>query len=120
MNIKLFFPVIMAFAAIGAGCTSSANITATNENTAANPNPTTTQAVAIKNFAFSPATLTIKTGTTVIWTNADSAAHDVTGNDLTSLTLNQGDTFEYTFDKAGTYDYICGLHPAMQGTIVVE
>ena len=77
-------------------------------------------AVSIENFAFNPASLTISAGTTVVWTNNDSAGHDVKSPDFTSPMMAKGQTYEYKFDKAGTYEYICGVHPAMKGTIVVK
>ncbi len=78
--------------------------------------------VAIQNFAFSPSTLNIKKGDTVIWTNMDSAPHTVTsdtGKELSSAKLSKGQTFSYTFDEEGTYAYHCAVHPMMKGTIVV-
>jgi amicyanin len=80
-----------------------------------------TDAVHIKNFAFSPATITVKAGSTVVWTNDDAIQHDVTfdGGGITSSVLNHSDTFSHTFPTAGTYHYICSIHPFMHGTVVV-
>jgi amicyanin len=79
--------------------------------------------VDIKEFAFGPQSITVKVGATVTWTNDDQDPHTVTsqaGNGpLKSQTLNNGDTFKYTFTKAGTYDYLCTIHPFMTGTVVV-
>ena len=77
--------------------------------------------VSISNFAFDPAALTITTGTTVTWTNNDTVAHNVIGDDGSwgSKSLAQNDTFSYTFATAGTYAYHCGVHPSMKGTITV-
>jgi plastocyanin len=78
--------------------------------------------VTIDNFAFSPATLTVSPGTQVTWTNEDDIPHSivVTNASVHSKPLDSNDTFSYRFDKAGTYAYICGLHPHMQGQIVVQ
>ena len=76
--------------------------------------------VVIENFTFNPSELQIKVGETVTWTNMDSAPHTVNSDLFNSDTLNNGDSFSFTFDKAGTYDYICGIHPAMKGKIVVK
>ena len=76
--------------------------------------------VEILNFEFSPATLTVKPGTTVVWTNTSPTPHTVTGDFADSGILQSGDTFEWTFTDAGTYDYICNLHPDMQAQIVVD
>jgi plastocyanin len=77
--------------------------------------------VTIANFAFSPDTLTVKVGTTVKWTNQDSATHNVTAEDnsFKSGDLNQGDSFSFTFTTAGTYAYRCGFHASMKATITV-
>ena len=76
----------------------------------------------IEGFAFSPGTIEIKVGTTVTWTNNDSAPHTVTSSDgmLDSGRLEQGATFSYTFDTAGSFDYFCEFHPNMTGTVVVS
>ena len=85
--------------------------------------PVTTNTVSIKNFAFDPAVITVKVGTTVTWTNADQDPHTVTSDGksgpLNSKPLNQGDTFQYTFTKAGTFSYLCTIHPFMTATVTV-
>ena len=81
-----------------------------------------TQEVKIVNFSFTPATITVSAGTTVKWTNQDSAAHTVTADDgsFDSGQLAQGATFSFTFTKAGTFSYKCGNHPTMLGKVVVQ
>lgn len=85
--------------------------------------PVTGDAVAIKNFAFAPATLKVKVGTTVTWTNQDTDAHTVTstgsGGPLRSAALNTHATYSYTFTKPGTYSYLCTIHPFMTATVEV-
>jgi amicyanin len=83
--------------------------------------PVATNAVVIANFAFSPATITVTAGSTVVWTNNDSVQHDITfdGGKIRSSVLNQNDTFSHTFPTAGTYHYICSIHPFMHGTVIV-
>jgi plastocyanin len=89
--------------------------------------------VTIKDFAFSPQTLTVKAGATVTWVNKDSTPHTVTSVDSSSLDasptglfdaqLSQGQTFTFTFDKTGTYNYECTIHKSMasmHATIVVQ
>ncbi|HEX8974624.1 MAG TPA: cupredoxin family copper-binding protein [Patescibacteria group bacterium] len=76
--------------------------------------------VTIKNFSFSPASLTIKAGTTVVWTNQDSVAHTVTFASFDSGNIAPGQTFKHTFTANGTFSYHCGIHPGMIGTIVVQ
>ena len=79
--------------------------------------------VTMEGIAFKPAEITINAGDTVTWTNEDSVGHDVTGDDFKSGAaggLGNGDTFEHTFDTAGTFDYVCTVHPGMEGTVKVE
>lgn len=75
-------------------------------------------------FQFSPATITVKVGTTVRWINATGVPHTSTSDvgstaRWDSLTINPQGTFSFTFSYAGTYHYHCAFHPTMQGTIVV-
>lgn len=79
-----------------------------------------TISVNIQDFAFSPATVTIKTGDAVKWTNSDSAPHTISASGFGSQNLNTGDSYSRTFAAAGTYDYICGIHPSMKGTVIVQ
>jgi len=79
--------------------------------------------VRIVDFAFEPATLTVPVGTTVIWRNT-GVQHTVltlTGSvRIASDVLEGGDAFSFTFAQSGTFPYVCGLHPDMEGTIVVR
>ena len=87
------------------------------------PQPQTSieaNSVAIKNFAFTPANLSVKQGTKVTWINDDSAAHKIKSDAFNSGDLNQGDKFEFTFSDKGSFDYSCSIHPSMTGKIVVE
>lgn len=80
-------------------------------------------AVSIDNFTFKPATLTVKAGTTITWTNRDDIPHGIASanNVFTrSKALDTDDSFSFTFTTPGTYQYFCYLHPHMTGTIVVE
>ena len=80
--------------------------------------------VVIDNFTFSPATLTVAAGTRVEWTNHDDIPHTVVSAVspplFRSKALDTDDSYSNVFDKPGTYSYFCGLHPHMQGTIVVK
>ena len=81
-------------------------------------------AVDISGFAFNPQTVEIAVGDTVTWTNNDSAAHTATqqpsGSGFQSGTLQPGDSFSFTFDTAGTYDYYCEFHSGMTGQVIVS
>jgi len=76
--------------------------------------------VIIKGFAFHPATITIAPGTTVTWINQDSDAHTIAIAGTESPRLSKADSWSYTFETAGTFDYVCGIHPYMKGQIVVQ
>lgn len=78
--------------------------------------------VHIDNFAFAPETLTIAPGTTVTWTNRDDIPHSIVESTglFHSEAFDTNGSYSYTFEKTGTYDYICGLHPHMMGKIVVK
>ena len=77
--------------------------------------------VIIDNFTFSPTPLTVKAGTTVTWVNHDDIPHSIVCPTLNvhSHPMDTDETFACKFDKAGTYDYLCGLHPHMHGQVVV-
>jgi plastocyanin len=77
--------------------------------------------VTIKNFAFSPATSSIHVGDTITWSNNDVAPHTATASDhsFDTGTINKGKSASHTFSKAGTFAYICSIHPSMHGTITV-
>jgi plastocyanin len=80
-------------------------------------------AVTIDNFSFTPATVTVKAGTTVTWTNKDDIPHGIgaTNNAFPkSKALDTDDSYSFTFTTPGTYQYFCYLHPKMVGSIVVE
>lgn len=78
--------------------------------------------VSIKSFKFATADINVNIGDTVVWTNEDSAAHTVESTDgtLESDELSKGDTYKFTFTKAGKYSYICGIHPSMKGSVTVQ
>src|SRR5260221_7080213 len=85
--------------------------------------PVAGNSVAITNFAFAPAALTVKAGTTVTWTNKNGDAHTVTsqgsGEPLQSAALSTGGTYSFTFTTPGTYTYLCTIHPFMTATVTV-
>jgi amicyanin len=101
-----------------AGMAMPPNAAASGANTST---PVATNAVTIANFKFSPPTITVTAGSMVVWTNNDSVQHDITfdGGKIRSSVLNQNDTFSHTFPTAGTYHYICSIHPFMHGTVIV-
>jgi plastocyanin len=73
-------------------------------------------------YQFSPASITISAGDTVTWTNKGSVpeGHDVKGSGFESGKLQTGQTYSHTFSSAGTFPYICSIHPFMKGTVTVQ
>jgi plastocyanin len=78
---------------------------------------------------YEPSPLRVKSGTSVTWTNNDSTLHTVTsglpeqgalGTLFDSNIIAPGKTFTYAFNKEGTFDYSCTLHPTMRGQVVVK
>jgi plastocyanin len=77
--------------------------------------------VKAEDFDFSKVSLSVKAGDTVEWTNAGSTEHTVKGTGFFSRAIDPGGKFSHRFDRAGTFHYICTLHPdAMRATIVVR
>jgi plastocyanin len=84
---------------------------------------TTGNAVTIKGFAFHPATLTVKVGTKVTFTNNDNTTHTTTATTnggFDSGNLSPGQSYTFTFTKKGTYPYDCTIHNFIKGTIIVQ
>ncbi len=132
--------LILAGSLVAAGCTKTETPTATDttlratptEQSAATPttNPATTAsdvltgtvAVTIQNFAFAPATIKVKKGTTVVWTNQDTVkhnAHSLTAGGPQGPLIGKGENYSFTFNQLGTFNYICQPHPNMKGSVEV-
>lgn len=120
---KIFFTVsALGILVLLGGCSYYQTQPQTKPATKSAPaeNKVAANSITIQNFAFSPAELKVKTGTIVIWINDDSTPHTIKSATFNSAALANGDKFEFKFDKAGTFDYTCGIHPSMQGKIIVE
>jgi plastocyanin len=134
----VFLATLVAIALVLAACGSSASSPAatsaptTAPTTAPAPSdaaPSTGgggggagNAVTIQNFAFNPSTIEVAVGTTVTWTNMDTASHTVTADDgsFDSKALATGATFQQTFSTAGTFTYHCSIHTSMKATVTVK
>jgi plastocyanin len=96
--------------------TAKANVVASHAIAAKN-------AIAIKDFAFQPATLTVVAGSKVVWTNRDEEPHLVVsagGQFPASPALDTDDSYAAVLTKPGIYTYFCSIHPHMVGKIVVK
>jgi plastocyanin len=78
--------------------------------------------IVMKNFDFSPMSLTVKAGTSVTWQNMDGEPHTVTSVDglFRSGALDQNDKYTFKFAKPGIYKYVCSIHPKMRAAIIVK
>lgn len=129
---------IVALVVIGSGAylatrnSSDTNSSAQNQTTNTTPSSTssssesstaTANTVEIKDMAFTPASITVKKGTTVTWTNKDGVEHDVVETDgktgPKSDLLANGKSYSFTYDTVGTFAYHCSVHPSMTGTVIV-
>ena len=81
----------------------------------------TVTTIELKTFMFSPSSVTIPVGTTVVWKNRDAEPHTVASVEgrFRSGALDENETFTFTFDSPGTYRYVCSIHPQMIGTVIV-
>jgi plastocyanin len=78
--------------------------------------------VKIDNFAFTPATITVKAGTQVTWINHDDIPHtvDSTEGKFKSAALDTDDKFQFRFTESGEYPFFCRMHPKMTGKVIVQ
>ena len=77
--------------------------------------------VKIDNFTFTPETVTVHVGDTVVWDNEDDIPHTVTEKNkaFRSVVLDTGDAFSFAFTTPGEVTYFCSLHAHMVGKIIV-
>ncbi|MBI4216161.1 MAG: cupredoxin domain-containing protein [Chloroflexi bacterium] len=106
--------------------TATVTATATPAPTAVTTPRPAEQALELRTFSFQPASVTVKVGTTLVWTNRDSTAHTVTStatptgvSSFDSGLLVPGQTFRLTVNQVGSYTYVCTIHPAMTGEVTV-
>jgi plastocyanin len=114
VSLSRLLPVLAALAALtAAGCGGSDPL---------DSDPVATTEVSLpKSYEFEPAVIEVEQGATVTWTNDDSFTHTIRfdGDDETAE-LEPGDTFERDFVEAGSFHYVCTLHPRdMEGEVRV-
>ena len=138
MNLKtLFTPVLIAMAlglsACGGGDDSDTSTVtepaeSSTEESGSNANAPApsgeaprAEKVEIADFAYDPDPVTVQVGGKVTWLNQDSAPHTATAEDgsFDTGTLEEGKLKSETFKQAGTYEYICQIHPDMHGVVEV-
>ena len=129
---------VLFLAACGGGTTATTSTPTATTPPTATPTPTSppsptptpkTTVVTVKivevneKYSFQPATLTIKSGTQVVWLNSTDAPHTVTSDTSgvfdSPSNITQNQTYKFTFTSAGTFPYHCNIHPYMKATITV-
>jgi len=111
-----FFVLFLLF-----GCAQNAPSNQNSTNPSQNPSTNSSNSIVkISNFSFQPKDLAVKSGTTVKWINEDSVPHSIKSDSFNSQTLSNGQSFEFTFNNTGTFNYSCSIHPSMTGTITVQ
>jgi plastocyanin len=82
--------------------------------------PTSTPVVATGDFYFRPSPIEVRVDEEITWENVGETIHNVEGKGFFSKAINPGETWEHSFERAGTYEYLCNLHPTlMTGSVVV-
>lgn len=119
-----FIPGVILFTIIfisSVGCSKNNPLYGGN-TTGNNVGQPSANEVFIQGMAFNPASITVKAGTTIKWTNQDAVTHTVTANDnsFDSGNLAAYGTFSHTFSSAGTFSYHCRIHPGMTASVVVQ
>jgi plastocyanin len=106
----------------GAASSAPAGSSGTDQNAGAAGSTDSATEVKIDNFAFTPAVITVKAGTQVIWVNHDDIPHtvDSTEGKFKSAALDTDDKFQFRFTEAGEYPFFCRMHPKMTGKVIVQ
>ena len=105
LNFLILGVILILGAVAVSGCTSQSSNT-----------------ITITNSSFNPSVLTIKAGTTVTWINKANGTMDVTSDNglFSSGNLSTGQSFNYTFDNTGTFQYHSSINPSITGQILVS
>lgn len=90
------------------------------EESTGTPPPENPNEVLMQGSVFNPSNLTVSTGTIVTWRNNDNVAHTVTSSTFNSGNIPPGGTFTHTFNDTGQFDYVCTIHPGMNGRVTVQ
>jgi plastocyanin len=100
---------------------SLASLSGVTSGTSDAPRPGA-RTVSIADFLFGPEKVTVAAGQPITWTNTDASPHQVSvqGKPQRTKVMLKGQSAELAFNEAGTFNYICGLHPNMKGSIEVK
>ena len=106
---------------VALGCVLGAGVALLAGSRIAGADTAPSNEVTIDNFTFKPAALKVKVGTDVTWVNRDDIPHSIVVQSLNvhSHPMDTDQTFSFKFDKAGVYNYVCGIHPHMHAQVVV-
>ncbi len=75
--------------------------------------------VTARDFSFSPATVSVNVGDSVTWTSTGDEPHNAVGNGISTPLLDRGESASESFSQAGSFSYVCTVHPQMTGTVKV-
>lgn len=127
MKTRVLMGVLLLGAAAACGNSTYGGSTGTTGSTGSSGTTGTNGlTVTMGNFKFQPATMTIQAGQTVTWKNTDTIDHTVTSGTpsaptgLFDMTLHPNDTFQFTFQQAGAFQYFCRFHASMGMTGTVQ
>lgn len=118
--MKIFIVVVViAILAVGGYYIYKGSYSKPNQST--NSSTVSTNSVNISNFSFDPASITVKAGSSITFTNNDGTNHTVTAdNGKFDQSVSSGKTTAVTITEPGTYNYHCSIHSSMKGTIIVQ
>jgi plastocyanin len=108
--------------ASSSGGSSSSSSTRSTSTSSSSGGGGKTVTIDMHNIQFAPKSQTVKVGQKVVWANKDTVAHNVTaksGASFKSKDFGKGATFSFTPTKPGTINYVCTIHPGMDGTLTV-
>jgi len=128
MNKALIAVIVVVILAVGGWAIYDHHKSNSNTNSSSSNSSqsvASSGAINIKNMMFTPSQISIQKGGTVTWTNNDNIVHTVV-DDLSNVggpssgDIQPGGTYSFTFNKTGSFQYHCSIHPSMRGTIVVK
>ncbi len=115
---------LLAVALVAAGCgSSSSSGDKGSSSSGGSPSGGGGTKITMKDIKFAPASVSVRVGQKVTWTNSDQVDHNVkadSGASFSSQNFGSGGSYSFTPKKAGTIKYECTIHPGMTGTLTVK